>query len=160
MSGVAERGTEGMQGGFGLFEEGIIARALDHMQWPAVPRARSLGHTEPGLEVMAPPDQGRRHRDPHEDIPRDGPDSVRRHEAPESGLRGLRARPLEGIRADWLEALAQLPAQAVEIDEALRQEAIPCLFCRPGNVDQQRQREPGRQSDSSSDRSCRQEPAG
>src|SRR5215213_8374858 len=114
------------------------------MQWPAVPRARGLGHTEPGLEVMAPPDQGRRHRDPHEDIPRDWPDSIPRHEAPQSRLRGLRARPLEGILTNRLEALAQLPAQAVEIDEALRQEAIPCLFCWPGYIGQQRHREPGR----------------
>ena len=74
-----------MEGGFGLFEEGIIASALDHVQRPAVPRARTLGHTEPGLEVVTPPDQGRRYFDPREDVPRDGPHSVHRHEAAESG---------------------------------------------------------------------------
>ena len=74
-----------MEGGFGLFEEGVIASALDHVQLPAVPRARTLGHTEPGLEVVTPPDQGRRYFDPREDVPRDGPHSVHRHEAAESG---------------------------------------------------------------------------
>jgi hypothetical protein len=29
-----------MQGGFGLFEEGMVARALDRVQRPAVPRPR------------------------------------------------------------------------------------------------------------------------
>ena len=133
-----------MEGGFGLFEEGIVASAIDHVQRPAVPRARSLGHAEPRLEVMAPPDQDRRHSDPREGVPRDGSHSVLRHEAAESGPRGLGARPFEGVGANWLKVLAHLPTQSVEVDEALREEAVPRTFRRPGNVGEQRKREPGR----------------
>src|SRR5829696_9855918 len=104
---------KGTEGGFGLFEEGIIASTLDHVQRPAVPRARTLGHTEPRLEVMTAPDQGRRHFDPPEDIPRDGTHSVLRHQTAESGLRRLRARPLKGVRAKGFKALGHLEASRV-----------------------------------------------
>src|SRR5829696_4939923 len=83
---------KGTEGGFGLFEEGIIASTLDHVQRPAVPRARTLGHTEPRLEVMTAPDQGRRHFDPPEDILRDGTH-------PYSGIRLRRAAFAVLVRA-------------------------------------------------------------
>ena len=132
-----------MEGGFGLFEEGIVASALDHVQRPAVPRARSLGHTEPRLEVMAPPDQDRGHSDPREGVPRDGPHSVLRHRLRRAAL-AASVRPFEGVGANWLKVLAHLPTQSVEIDEALREEAVPRTFRRPRNVGEQRKREPGR----------------
>jgi hypothetical protein len=90
-SGVAERGRRARTAASGCSKKGPSRSPRSHTAASRT-AARSLGHPQPGLEVMAPPDQGRRHSDPHQGSPRDRPHSVLRHEAAESGPRGLRAR--------------------------------------------------------------------
>lgn len=126
---------------FGLFEEGVVAGVLDHVQRSAIAGARGLGDPHPGLEIVPPPDQGRGNGDVLEVRRRDQPHPELPHEAAESGPHVRRARPVERVCRERLPLLTHLLADAIKVDEALLEETVPRALGRSCHEADQSERE-------------------
>ena len=116
--GLGDR--EGSEHGLGLLEGGVVRGVFDDVR-PSVTDAGWLGHGQPGLAVMSPPDKGRGDRDP-------GASSSGMARHPNCGIM-LRRPTLVGesgpSRAHVMSGCRERPElvlQSVHVDEALPEE--------------------------------------
>src|SRR5829696_2122507 len=109
---------------------GVVGAVLDHVQEPAVARARYLGDLQPRREVVPPPDQGRGNGDPCQVRRRDRRYPELLHEGAESGLYARCAGTVEVVRLERLPALAHPLAQTAQIERAVLPEVVVCALGR------------------------------
>jgi len=86
--------------------------------------AGRLGHGQPHLEVLAAPDQGGGHGDAVQVGRWDRRHGQLRHEPAQGGGHGRGAGPVEGVGGQGGPAPAELPGQAVQVDEALAEQPV------------------------------------
>jgi hypothetical protein len=104
----------------GLLDRRVVRAVLDHVQRPAVARARRLGHRHRRREVVASPDQ----RGGDGDVRQIRRCGERRQEGAERRLHARRAGSLDVVGPKRLPALVHALAQAVQVGGAVLPQAV------------------------------------